>query len=134
MSEPGLWTGVNLPAMPLEGHFERVNTPLRKLTPRERNVVISILIVTTVAILALLFVPSHSERPLAPRGCLETYVAGRVGSEPVVGCGAKAEALCARAATFENQRAATVVAACHADGIPIRGVDEVQPLSGGNGA
>jgi type II secretory pathway component PulM len=134
MSEPGSQAAVNLAGMPLEGHFERVNTPLRKLTPRERNVVISILAVTTVAILALLFVPAHSDRPLAPRGCLETYVAGRVGSEPVVGCGAKAESLCARAATFDNQRAATVVAACHANGIPIRSLDEVQPLTGGNGA
>jgi len=26
--------GDNLPHMPLEGHFERVNTPLRRLTPR----------------------------------------------------------------------------------------------------
>jgi type II secretory pathway component PulM len=119
--------------MPLEGHFERVNTPLRKLAPRERNVVISLLILTTVAILALIFVPSHTERPLAPRGCLETYVAGRVGSEPVAGCGAKAEALCARAATFDNQRALTVVAACHEDGIPILAPDEVQPLPAGNG-
>ena len=47
--------------MPLEGHCKRVNTPLRKLTSRERNVVIAGLAVTAVAILALLFLAGHND-------------------------------------------------------------------------
>ena len=53
-----------LPAMPLEGHYRRVNTPLRKLTARERNVLIAGLAVTVIGVGALLFVPPHNEWPL----------------------------------------------------------------------
>jgi hypothetical protein len=109
--------------MPLEGHFERVNTPLRKLTKRERWVLIAISAVTAIAILALLFVPSHNDRPLLDEqgghraGCIEVAVAGRVGAEPIVGCGAKARALCTRAAGFDNPRASTILAACREEGV-----------------
>jgi hypothetical protein len=109
--------------MPLEGHYGKVNTPLRKLTARERNVAIAVGLVTLVAVLALLFVPSQNARPLldengGPRaGCVETAVAGRVGSEPIVGCGAKAKALCRRASGFEGPRAETIVGACEDAGV-----------------
>ena len=109
--------------MPLEGHYRRVNTPLRKLTARERNVVIAVGLVTLVAILALLFVPGHNDRPLLDErggqqtGCIETAVAGRVGSEPIVGCGARAEALCKRASGYTGPRAETIVDACAEAGV-----------------
>lgn len=109
--------------MPLEGHYRRVNTPLRKLSSRERNVVIAILAVTTIAVLGLLFLPGHNARPLLDEngghraGCVETAVAGRVGSEPIVGCGAKARAICKRAAGYDNPRAHTIVDACLAEGV-----------------
>jgi hypothetical protein len=109
--------------MPLEGHYRRVNTPLRKLTPRERNVLIAGLVVTTVALLALLFVPSRNESPLldekggARSGCIEVAVAGRVGSEPVVGCGTKARQICIRAAGFDGPRSETITEACAEAGV-----------------
>jgi hypothetical protein len=105
--------------MPLEGHYQRVNTPLRKLTARERWAVIVGLIVTTAAILALLFVPKRTEHPFtqARPGCIEVGVAGRVGNEPVVGCGAKAVAICRRAAEFDDARAETITNACEEQGI-----------------
>ncbi len=109
--------------MPLEGHYRQVNTPLRKLGSRERNVVIAVLAVTVVAIVALLFVPSQNARPLLDEaggqraGCVETAVAGRVGSEPIVGCGAKARKLCRRAAGYDNVRAHTIVDACLKEGV-----------------
>lgn len=107
-----------LGAMPLEGHYNRVNTPLRKLTRREIAVLAAGLAITLIAVLALLFVPGSTERPLAPgANCIEVGVAGRVGNEPVVGCGAKAEAICARAAGFDDARAHTIVAACREEGI-----------------
>jgi hypothetical protein len=109
--------------MPLEGHYRRVNTPLRKLTKRERTVLVAGTLVTAVAILALLFVPAHNDKPLlesnggSGAGCIEVAVAGRVGSEPVVGCGAKAQALCKRASGFEGPRAETILDACTAAGV-----------------
>lgn len=104
--------------MPLEGHYQRVNTPLRKLNRREIKVLIVVGAITLVALLGLLFIPKHTERPLAPgKGCIETFVAGRVGSEPVAGCGQKAVELCQRASGFDNPRAHTIVDACIAEGI-----------------
>ncbi|HEX8754643.1 MAG TPA: hypothetical protein VF731_14615 [Solirubrobacterales bacterium] len=105
--------------MPLEGHYQRVNTPLRKLTPREKWVVSVGLLVTVAALLALLFVPSTTKHPYiqSRSGCIEVAVAGRVGSEPVIGCGGKAVALCRRAAEFTGVRAETIVSACDEQGI-----------------
>jgi hypothetical protein len=105
--------------MPLEGHYQRVNTPLRKLTSREKWVVAIGLLVTVVAVLALLFVPKTTEHPYiqSRSGCIEVGVAGRVGSEPVVGCGRKAVAQCRRAAEFTGVRAETIVNACDEAGI-----------------
>src|SRR4051794_4485176 len=109
--------------MPLEGHHRRVNTPLRKLDPRERAVLVIGSPVVPAAIPALLFIPGHSDRPLldergGQRGaCIEVAVAGRVGAEPVVGCGARAEALCKRAAGYEGPRPEAILAACAAAGV-----------------
>lgn len=109
--------------MPLEGHYRTVNTPLRRLTPRERNVLVAGLVVTVVALLALLFVPSHNESPLldehggARSGCIEVAVAGRVGAEPIVGCGPKARKICARAAAYDAPRSETITDACTAAGV-----------------
>lgn len=105
--------------MPLEGHYQRVNTPLRKLTPREKWVVSIGLLVTTIALLALLFIPKTTEHPYiqSRSGCIETAVAGRVGSEPVIGCGQKAVAICRRASEFEGVRAEKIVGVCKEQGI-----------------
>jgi hypothetical protein len=108
--------------MPLEGHYQKVNTPLRKLTGRELAVLIAVLAVTAIAVVALLFAPAHSERQLIRASgqsgrCIEVFVAGRVGSEPVVGCGAKARQICARAARYDAPRSRTIVEACRRAGI-----------------
>jgi hypothetical protein len=105
--------------MPLEGHFERVNTPLRRLTPRERNVVIAALLVTIVAILALILATASDSRPGPAAGCVSAVVAGRVGGEPVNGCGAEAKAICARSANYDNPRARTINGKCDEAGIVV---------------
>jgi hypothetical protein len=107
--------------MPLEGHYQRVNTPLRKLTVREMRVLVIGGIVTLLACLALIFLPSSDGGAIiqdrAGRSCVEVFVAGRVGSEPVVGCGGEAVAICQRASGFDNPRAHTILDACRAEGI-----------------
>lgn len=105
--------------MPLEGHYQKVNTPLRQLGARERWIVAIGSLVILVAMLALIFIPSTTEHPFTStqRGCIEVGVAGRVGSEPVIGCGQKAVAICRRAAEFDNPRADTIIGACKEQGI-----------------
>lgn len=107
--------------MPLEGHFQRVNTPLRRLTKRERNVVVAGLAITLVALLALILATASDSRPQPAAGCIYTVVAGRTGGEPVHGCGTEAEAICAHSARFDNPRSETVVEACHEAGVPTTG-------------
>jgi hypothetical protein len=107
--------------MPLEGHFQRVNTPLRKLTSRERNVAIAVIVVTAASLAALLFATAGDSRPGPAPGCIYTIVAGRTGGEPVEGCGVEAEEICAHSAQFSDPRADKVVAACHEAGVPTTG-------------
>ncbi|HEX2707333.1 MAG TPA: hypothetical protein VHM66_04900 [Solirubrobacterales bacterium] len=103
--------------MPLEGHYRRVNTPLRRLTPRERNVVIAGLAVTLIAVLGLILATAGDSQPPPAAGCIRVAVAGRVGGELIHPCGAEARATCARATTFDNERSHTIVAACREAGI-----------------
>lgn len=105
--------------MPLEGHFQRVNTPLRKLTARERNVLIAGMLVTIVAILALILATASDSRPAPAAGCVSAVVAGRVGGEPVNGCGEDAKEICARSANYDNPRARTINAKCDEAGIAV---------------
>lgn len=106
-------------AMPLEGHWQRTNTPLRKLTGRERKGGSAMIAMSAIAIAGLLLATAGDSRPGPVPGCIETVVAGRVGGEPVNGCGAKAEAICARATHFEGARPEKILDACHEAGIAL---------------
>jgi hypothetical protein len=103
--------------MPLEGHYQKVNTPLRRLTPRERNVVIAGLAVTVIAMLGLLLATAGDSQPAPEAGCIRVAVAGRVGGELIHPCGAEARAVCARATSFDTERSHTIVAECEDRGI-----------------
>jgi predicted metal-binding membrane protein len=103
--------------MPLEGHYKRANTPLRRLTRRERNVVLAGLAVTVVALLALVLATAGDSQPPPAAGCIRVAVAGRVGGELIHPCGAEAVATCKRSATFDSERSRTIVAACEEAGI-----------------
>jgi len=105
--------------MPLEGHFQRVNTPLRKLTARERNVVIAGTLITVGVILALILATAGDSRPAPAAGCVSAVVAGRVGGEPVNGCGEQAKAICARSANYDNPRARTINEKCDEAGVVV---------------
>ena len=56
--------------MPLEGHWRRTNTPLRRLRKRERNVAIGATTVTLLALLALVLVPASETQPPPAPGCI----------------------------------------------------------------
>jgi hypothetical protein len=98
--------------MPLEGHWQTQNTPLRKLTLRERRAAAGMLIATVVALGALLLATGGDSRPGPAPGCIRATVAGRTGGEPVNACGAEAVALCTRASGMEGPWAESVSGAC----------------------
>lgn len=107
--------------MPLEGHYERQTTPLYKLSPREIKAASIALVVTVVALLAVVIATVGDSSPPTPMGCIKAEVAGVVGAETISGCGAEAEAKCAHAAQFDSPRSATLVAECEAQGVPLTG-------------
>ncbi len=97
--------------------MERTNTPLRRLSGRERKVGITAIAVTFVALAILLLATSGDSRPGPAPGCIYVVVAGRVGGEPVHGCGAEAKAICTRSAAFDDPRARKIGEACREAGI-----------------
>jgi hypothetical protein len=108
--------------MPLEGHWQRTNTPLRRLTARERNVVVAGLAVTVAVVLGLiLFSSAGDSHPAPAAGCFNTVVAGRTGGETVHGCGEEAKELCTHSAEYEDPRAEKVLASCREAGIEFAG-------------
>jgi len=102
----------NLPPMPLEGHYARQTTPLYKLSSREIKAALIALLVTVIAMLAVVFATVGDSNPPTPMGCIHAQTAGIVGAETISGCGAEAEAKCAHAARFDSPQARTVVAEC----------------------
>ncbi len=106
-----------LPAMPLEGHYERQTTPLYKLSPREIKTVIAVFAATAVAILAVVLLTVGDTAPGPAAGCIRADVAGIVGAETISACGEEAVTACRKAAGFTGDRAETVIAACEAQGI-----------------
>jgi hypothetical protein len=98
--------------MPLEGHFQRVNTPLRQLTKRERNIVIAGLAVTFVALAALILATAGDSQPPPAPGCIRASVAGRTGAELIQACGKEARGLCARSAGRDEPQYLAIAASC----------------------
>jgi hypothetical protein len=99
--------------MPLEGHYERQTTPLYKLNPREIKVAVGIIVVTLVAMLAIVFATAGDSNPPPAIGCINPTVAGIVGAETLNRCGQEAVETCAHAAEFTGARAETIVANCN---------------------
>jgi hypothetical protein len=108
--------------MPLEGHYRRVNTPLRTLTLRERRVVIWGAVATAITIVILILATAGDSQPALAPGCIRVGVPGRTGGEVVSGCGKEARELCARATRFEGRRAELVVDSCRDRGIGFESV------------
>lgn len=100
------------PGMPLEGHFKRVNTPLRRLTRRERNVVAAGATVTFLALAILLFATAGNSQPPPAPGCIRVAVAGRTGAELIQACGTEAKELCAQVAGDEDPQSLAITAGC----------------------
>lgn len=103
--------------MPLEGHYARQTTPLRKLTPRELKAASVTLAVTLAALLVVILLTVGDKGAPVAEGCTKSTVAGIVGAETISGCGREAVEICRHAAEFSGARAETIVADCNEYGI-----------------
>ncbi len=105
--------------MPMEGHWERVNTPLRRLTRRERNVAIGGVAVSVLATLAIILATAGNSAPQAGPGCVYAIIPGVMGAEPVDACGRQAEFVCARHQSDNRPGSQTIREACRSSGITV---------------
>jgi hypothetical protein len=98
--------------MPLEGHFKRVNTPLRRLTKRERSVVMTGVAMTCIALTALILATAGDSQPPPAPGCIRAPIAGRTGAELIQACGVKARRLCSRSVGHDEPQFLAIAASC----------------------
>lgn len=103
--------------MPLEGHYERQTTPLYKLSPRELKAAFGALVVTLVALGALVAFTAGDSNPAPARGCINPTVAGVVGAETLNACGRKAVDICTHASNYTGARAETILGNCEKQGV-----------------
>ena len=109
--------------MPLEGHWERVNTPLRETTPREKLLVRAVLWIVGAAAVATVVVAiitsgnGTSGSPLAA-GCIRIEVPSTMGGSASDLCGAKAASFCTSAPAHSPPLNATALPKCRDAGYP----------------
>jgi hypothetical protein len=102
---------------PLEGHWARVNTPLRETTAREKLLVRIVLAVLAVAAVATVIVAiatrdsGTSGSALAP-GCIRIEVPSTMGASASDLCGGKAASFCRGPAAHEPPLNATALPKC----------------------
>ena len=84
--------------MPLEGHWQRVNTPLRETTGRERLLVRILLVALGIAVVAAIVVAiatsGGSSKSGTAEGCIRVEVPSTTGGAVVNPCGAAAAQFC----------------------------------------
>jgi hypothetical protein len=104
--------------MPLEGHYERQNTPLYKLSRREIWVATSIVAVTLLTVIVMVaFTGASNSNPAPAQGCINPTVAGIVGAETLNACGQEAVDICTHASEYTGARAETIVGNCNKQGV-----------------
>jgi len=109
--------------MPMEGHWERLNTPVRETTSREKLLVRVLLAVVAAAALATVVVAiatsdnGTSGSPLAP-GCIRVEVPSTMGGSASDLCGNTAREFCTSRAANTEPLEHTALPKCRAAGLP----------------
>jgi hypothetical protein len=107
--------------MPMEGHWDRLNTPVRETTPREKLLVRGVLWALAVAVVATVVVAiatrdnGTSGSPLAA-GCIRIEVPSTMGGSASDLCGTTARQFCASTAAHTEPLEQTALPKCRAAG------------------
>jgi hypothetical protein len=102
--------------MPLEGHWARVNTPLRKTTLRERRILLVVAAVLIVAVVVGAIVAIGSSNPSTPAGCLRVDLPSTMGGGTPQLCGNAAASFCASNAAHTRPLNETALPKCREAG------------------
>ena len=102
--------------MPLEGHWARVNTPLRETTRRERRIVwVGAGLLAMAAIVAAI-VAIGSSNPSVPAGCIRVDLPSTMGGGTPQLCGKTAASFCASEVAHSPPLDETVPPTCREAG------------------
>jgi hypothetical protein len=102
--------------MPLEGHWARVNTPLRETTGRERRIVWVAGALLAIAALAAVIVAISSSSPSTPAGCIRVDLPSTMGGGTPQLCGNAASSFCASHAAHTRPLNETALPKCREAG------------------
>jgi hypothetical protein len=80
--------------VPLQGHWQKVNTPLRETTRRERLLLRVVVVVGAVAAVAAVIVAIGSSSPATPAGCVHVELPSTMGAVASDLCGDTAREFC----------------------------------------
>jgi hypothetical protein len=98
--------------VPLEGHWQRINTPVRATTGRERRIVaIAAGLLLSVAIVAVILVISSSS-PSTPAGCIRVDLPSTMGGGTPQLCGQSAASFCRSPAAHGEPLNTTALPRC----------------------
>lgn len=104
--------------MPLEGHWRRTRTPIRRLTRRERLAVAWGTAATIVAIVVLVVATAGNSRPAPGPGCIRAMIPHVMGASELNLCGEHARRACAQHADETDPGSLSIQASCRKAGIP----------------
>ena len=105
--------------MPLEGHWARVNTPLRKTTSREKRILWAVIVLIAAACVAGAIVAFGSSSEPTPTGCIRVEVPSTMGASASTLCGEKATTFCKGPAAHQPPLNATALPKCRDAGFSV---------------
>jgi hypothetical protein len=106
--------------MPLQGHWNRVNTPLRATTSRERRILIVFAALLAAATVAVVIVAIGSSSPATPPGCIRVELPSTMGGVSSDICGDTARQFCLGPAANSEPLDTQVQPKCRAAGFAVR--------------
>jgi hypothetical protein len=105
--------------VPLEGHWERVNTPLRKTTLRERRLLVGFGALLAFGVIAATIVAIATNGPETGKGCIRVDLPSTMGGSTPELCGSAARSFCAGPASHQAPLSSTALPKCREAGIPV---------------
>jgi hypothetical protein len=104
--------------MPLERHWERVHTPVRSTTRRERRVLLGVTVALLLAAAVALFAALSGGSSEAGPGCIRVTVPSTMGGAAVHACGPEAARWCRSPESRQEPIAQKARAECRRAGYP----------------
>jgi len=104
----------------MQGHWKRVNTPLRATTSRERRILVVFAALLAIAAAAAVIVALGTSSPKTPPGCIHVELPSTMGAASSDLCGNTARQFCLGPAANSEPLDTQVQPKCRDAGYPVR--------------